>query len=148
MTAQRLHVLDERIQVMAVVGDMLAGVVAVLLHERGHLGFLQAVDAFDQSDAEIAIVDAPDLHAAVRVVRTGIVDSIDQGAAFDLDVKPRPALDCAGLHGVGDVVDLSQVGHFQLPASSNRRAGSSGLPAYRNGAAGCSQIQAQITTIA
>ena len=101
--------LDESVEVVAVIGYVLAGVIAVLLDEGRDLGLLRAVDTLDQGDAELAVVDAPDLHAAVGIAGTGIVDALDQRPAFHLDVKPRPLLDGARFHGVGDVIDLLEM---------------------------------------
>ena len=101
----------ELLEVVGVVGDVLAGMIAVAIDELGDLRLLGAVDALDQSDAEVAVVDAPDLHAAVGVAGADIVDAVDQRAAFDLDVEPRPLLDGARGTGVGDVIDLLDERH-------------------------------------
>ncbi|MGZ4766020.1 MAG: hypothetical protein ACXV6M_10220 [Ilumatobacteraceae bacterium] len=76
------------------------------IDELGDLRLLGAIDALDQGDAEVAEVDAPDLHAALGVAGTHIVDAVDQDATFDFDVEPGPLLDRAGGAGVGDVIDL------------------------------------------
>ena len=114
MPAHGLHAVHERIQVVAVVGDVLAGVVAVPVDEGRHLRLLRPIDAFDERDAEFAVVDAPDLHAAVGVAGPGIVDPLDQDAAFNLDMEPGPAFDRARFNCVSDVVDLPQVGHRDI----------------------------------
>jgi hypothetical protein len=89
-------------------GDMLTGVVTMALHELGDLRFLPPVDAFDERNAERAVVDAPDLHTAVRIVGPDVIDSIYQRPAFDIDVEPRPLLDSALRTSVGDMVDFPQ----------------------------------------
>src|SRR5690606_6547757 len=78
---------------------------------------LRPVDALDQGDPELAVVDAPDLHARVRVVGPHVVDAIDERAALDLDVEPRPLLDLAVLDRVRDVVDLLEMCHDVAPES-------------------------------
>ena len=100
---------EELVEVVGVVGDVLARVVAVALDELGDLRLLGTVDALDQRDTEVAEVDAPDLHARVGIVRADVVDAVDQRPALDLDVEPRPLLDRAGLDGVGDVIDLLEM---------------------------------------
>ena len=57
MSAQRFHVVDKSVEVVGVVSNVLTGVVAVLFDEIGDLRFLGAIDAFDQRDAEITVVD-------------------------------------------------------------------------------------------
>ncbi len=115
MAAALHEVRAERVEVVAVVGDVLARVIAVMLDEARDLRLALAVDAFDERDAELAVVDAPDLHAAVGVVGPHVVDAIDQHAAFDLDVEPGPLLDRAARARVGDVVDFLEMRHGSLP---------------------------------
>ena len=85
--------------------------VAVALGETGHLRALGPIDAFDQSHPEASEVDAPELHARGGIVGAHIVDPVDERAALDLDVEPRPPLDRAFLAGVGDVIDLLEMCH-------------------------------------
>src|SRR5688572_15019298 len=128
VAAVREQMLAEAVEVVTVVGDVLARVIAVALDEASHLRLLAPIDAFDERDAELAVVDAPDLHAAVGIVGAHVVDAIDQRAAFDLDVEPRPLLDRAFRAGVGDVIDFPEVRHdplhrFSLSGSRSRRRG-------------------------
>jgi hypothetical protein len=81
----------------------------MLLDETGDLGFLCAVDAFDQCDAEITVINAPDLHAAVRVTGTRVVDALDQGAAFHFDMEPCPLFNVALFNGIGNMIDLFEI---------------------------------------
>ena len=78
------------------------------VNKFGHLRLLCPVDSFDERNAELAVVDAPDLHAAVEIVGPDVVDPVNERAAFDFDVEPRPLLDGAAFAGVGDVVDFLQ----------------------------------------
>src|SRR5690606_35811037 len=55
----------ERFEIVARKRDVLTGVIAVPLDELRDLRLLAPVDAFHQRDAEVAEVDAPELHAAV-----------------------------------------------------------------------------------
>src|SRR5690606_20907730 len=103
------------LEIVTIHRDVLAGVIAVPLDELRHLRLLASVDTLDQRDAEVAVVDAPDLHAAVRIVRANVIDTVDQGTALHLDMKPRPLLDHAGSAGVSDVIDLSQKRHGEPP---------------------------------
>ncbi len=114
MTAHGLHVRDETVEAVAIVGHVLAGMIAVLLDEIRHLALFGAIDALDQRDAELAVVDAPDLHAAARIVGPRVVDALDQRAALDFDVEPGPFLDAALLDGVSDVIDFLQMRHDGL----------------------------------
>jgi hypothetical protein len=109
MTTQRLHVFDKTVQIVAVIRDVLTRMITVSLDEIRNLGFLGAIDAFDQCDAEVAKVDAPDFHAAVRISRARVIDTLYQGAAFHNDVKPGPFFDAAVFDGVRNMIDLSQV---------------------------------------
>src|SRR5690606_19909106 len=88
-----------------------------------------AVDALDEGDAEFAVIDAPELHAAVRVVRTDVVDAGHERAALDLDVEPRPLLDRAFRACVRHVVDSAELRHrsfsfrvIRLASARTRRA--------------------------
>jgi hypothetical protein len=98
----------ERFEIAGVVGNVLAGVVTMFFHERRHLRGFGPVNAFNQRDPEIAVVDAPNFHAAIGISRANIVNAIDQGATLNFDVKPRPPLDRALFAGVGDMVNLGQ----------------------------------------
>ena len=109
MSSHGLHAINEGIQVVAVIGHMLTGVVAVLLHEGCDLRLAGSVDSLDQGNAEIAVVDTPNLHATVRIARPRIVDALDQGAVFHFDVEPGPFLDHSFRAGIGNVVDLAQL---------------------------------------
>ena len=111
MPAQRLEAINEFIKVVAIVGHVLAGVIAMLLHKGRHLRLLGPVYAFYERYAEFAIVDAPDLHAAVGVPGTGIVNALDEGASLDLYVKPSPPFDVARCDGVGHMIDFLEVRH-------------------------------------
>ena len=95
------------LEIVAIEGDVLARMIAVALDEARHVRLLAAIDAFDERDAEVAVVDAPDFHAAVGILGAHVVDAIDQRPAFDLDVEPGPLLDRAVLARVGDVIDFS-----------------------------------------
>ena len=86
----------------------------MLLDKIRHLRFLGAVDAFDQRDTEVAVVDTPDLHAAVGVTRARIVYALDQGAALDLDMKPGPLFDAVFFYRVGNVINLLEIRHCVL----------------------------------
>src|SRR5689334_20584475 len=90
VAAVRKQLLAEALEVVAVVRDVLARVIAVPLDEASHLRLFASIDAFDERDAEVAIVDAPDFHAAVGILGLHVVDAIDQRATFDLDVEPCP----------------------------------------------------------
>jgi hypothetical protein len=101
----------ETIEIVAIERHVLARVIAVPLDEARDLRLLAPVDALDERDAEVAVVDAPDLHAAVGIVGPHVVDAIDQRAAFDLDVEPGPSLDRSALARVRDVIDLLELRH-------------------------------------
>ena len=61
VSAQRLQMALEGVEVAGVVGDVLHGVITVLVDEDRHLRLLRPVDAFDQGHPEVAEVDTPDL---------------------------------------------------------------------------------------
>src|SRR5436190_6050758 len=106
--------LAEALEVVAIVGDVLARVIAVALDEASDLRLLVSIDAFDERNAEVAVIDAPDLHAAVGILWLHVVDAVDQRAAFDLDVEPGPLLDRALRARVRDVIDFPEVRHDSL----------------------------------
>ena len=91
---------------MAVERDVLTGMVAVAFDELRDLRLLASIDALDECYAEFPVIDAPKLHAAFRIMRTHVVDALDQLAALDLHVKPGPFFDRAGSARVGNVIDL------------------------------------------
>jgi hypothetical protein len=110
------EMLLESLEVVAIVGHVLARVVAVPLDEARDLRLRAPIDAFDERDAEVAVIDAPELHAARRISRAHVVDALDELAALDLDVEPRPLLDRAGGAGVRDVIDFTQERHDGPPS--------------------------------
>src|SRR5690606_17564227 len=126
MTAHLDEMPTERFEVAARECDVLARMIAVPLDEPRHLRFPSPVDALDERDAEAAVVDAPELHAAVGVVRTHVVDPRDERSALDLDVKPGPLLDRPLRARVGHVVHFGQVRHqsvlLRSASVSKRRA--------------------------
>ncbi len=107
--------LGELVKIVGIERNVLDGMVAVNVDELGDLGALCSIDPFDQRDAKVAKVNAPDFHAGVRVVGAHIVDPIDELAAFHLDVEPCPPLDAPCRTGVGDVVNLLQTRHECIP---------------------------------
>ena len=106
--------IDKSFQIVGVVGDVLTGMIAMLFDEAGDLGFLGAINAFDQRNTEITVVDAPDLHAAVRIAGTRVIDALDQGSALYLDVEPGPFFDAASLNRIGNVINLLEMRHCVL----------------------------------
>ena len=82
----------------------MAGMIAVPFDKECHRRFLGPINALDQCDVEVAVGNIQDFHAAAGIVGQGIVDPLDQGAAFNLDVEPGPALDRTMFHCVCDVV--------------------------------------------
>src|SRR5262245_47911800 len=96
----------EALQIMTVERDVLARMIAVPLDELRDLRLLAAVDSLDERDAEVPIIDAPQLHAAFRIVRAHVVDALDQPASLDLHVEPGPLFDRAASARVGNVIDL------------------------------------------
>jgi hypothetical protein len=83
--------------------------IAVFFGETAHLRFLGAIDTLYQCNTEVAEIDAPDLHAAVRISRTRVVNTFDQCAAFDFDVKPGPLFYVARFNGVRNVIDFLEM---------------------------------------
>src|SRR5690606_37062298 len=129
MTAHLEQAPAESVEVATRERDVLARVIAVPLDESRHLRLAAAVDALDEGDAEFAVIDAPELHAAVRIVRTDVVDAGHERAALDLDVEPRPLLDRAFRACVRHVVDSVELRHrsfsfrvIRLASARTRRA--------------------------
>src|SRR5690606_867435 len=92
-----------------------------------------AIDALDEREAEFSVVDTPELHAAVRVVRANVVDARHERAALDFDVIPRPFLDRAFRAGVRDVIDLAELRHrsFSVHAPTREQRERAAASAWR-----------------
>jgi hypothetical protein len=101
----------ELLEVVGVVGDVLTRVVAVPVDELGDLRLLGAVDALDKGHAEVAVVDAPDLHAAVGVAGTNVVDAIDEVPPSTSMWNHAHFSMVPAAHAYGDVIDLLDVRH-------------------------------------
>src|SRR5690606_10447945 len=120
MAAHTEQVIAECVEIAARERNVLARMIAVALDELRDLRLFAPVDAFDERDAEVAVVDAPQLHAAVLVVRAHVIDAGHERAAFDLDMKPGPLLDRALRARIGYVIYLRQMRHSRLLESSRQ----------------------------
>src|SRR5690606_1502132 len=114
VAAHREQVPSKRLEIAARECDVLTCVIAVTLDELRHLRLTPPIEAYDERVTEAAVVDAPELHAAVRIVGADVVDSSDQLSALDLDMKPRPLLDRALRACVGHMVHLREMRHQTL----------------------------------
>ena len=111
VAASATMMLDERVEVVRVVGDVLARKIAMHINKLGDLRLHRPVDPLDERNTKLAEIDAPDLHRRIWIAWAHVVDPIDQRAALNLDMEPGPLFNLTFGTCVGDMVDLLQVRH-------------------------------------
>ena len=66
---QCLHMIDEAIKVITIIGYVLTAMVSMAFNKAGDLAFFFPVDAFDECDAEFAVINAPNFRTAFAIWR-------------------------------------------------------------------------------